>query len=311
MPTSYKDQFYTIDPGNPPASGTAVSFTRQTFTDANDDGLIQPNVGDTFEGTQVTSVWQNDSVTINVPGVGNVTYTGTTFYLAGGLPAVFTPTDGQVLQNGTFVSSTYVTSSTQMPVANTGPTCFTPGTMIQTPDGDRLIEGLKVGDLVNTADHGAQPIRYILRGTFRAAGDVAPIRFSAGSIGNDAPLTVSPQHRMLITGWQAEMFFGVDEVLVAAKHLVNGDTIRQVTGGMVEYIHLVFDQHELVFGQGVPSESFFPGHVRDMEDQAARDELLMLFPDAADLTTEDMQTARCVLRGHDAQILQGHPHLLQ
>ena len=107
------------------------------------------------------------------------------------------------------------------------------------------------------------------------------------------------------------MFFGLDEVLVAAKHLVNGDTIRQVSGGMVEYIHLVFDQHELVFGQGVPSESFFLGHVTDMEDQAARDELLTLFPDAADLTGDEMQTARCVLRGHDAKALQGQPHLLR
>ena len=155
----------------------------------------------------ITQVWQDDTLTINVPGVGNVTYTGVTFYLASGL-AVFTPTDGQVLQNGTFVSSTFVNTATQTPLTDFGPTCFTRGTWIETPTGPRLIEELQQGDLVMTVDDGPQPIKMIVGDSFRAVGDFAPIRFAKGAIGNDAPLVVSPQHRMLIMGWQAELYFG-------------------------------------------------------------------------------------------------------
>ncbi|MGJ8617105.1 MAG: Hint domain-containing protein [Sulfitobacter sp.] len=302
MPTAYEDQFYTIDPGNAPPVGTAVTFQRVEFIDNNDNGLIQPNTGDTYDGVQVTSVWQNDTVTINVPGVGNVTYTGVTFYLASG-PAVFTPTDGQVLQDGTFVSSTFVNTSTQTPVGAFGPTCFTPGTMIDTPDGPKPIEDLKVGDMVTTLDHGAQPIRLITRDRFWAIGDFAPIRFDAGAIGNDAPLVVSPQHRMLITGWQAELYFGQNEVLVAAKHLVNGSSITHVTGGTVEYIHLMFDQHQIVFGGGVPSESYFPEYAMTGSDSAVMSELLMLFPKLKAHAETGWQLARPEVRRAEALLL--------
>lgn len=154
MPTTYKDQFFRVDPGNPPAGGTALTVERAEFIDDNDNGQINPNTGDTFQGIQITSVWFNDTLTINVPGVGNVTYTGTTFYLANGDPAVFTPRDGQALQDGTFVSSTFVTNSTQMPVGTFGPTCFTAGAQIAMADGTKPVEGIVVGDLVETLDGG-------------------------------------------------------------------------------------------------------------------------------------------------------------
>jgi hypothetical protein len=302
MPTAYEDQFYTIDPGNPPPVGTSVTFQRVEFIDTDDNGLIQPNSGDTYNGIQITSVWRNDTLTINVPGVGNVTYTGVTFYLASG-PAVFTPNDGQVLQDGTFVSSTFVNTSTQTPVGAFGPTCFTPGTPIDTPDGPRAIEDLRVGDLVTTLDHGAQPIRLITRDQFCAIDKFAPIRFAVGAIGNDAPLLVSPQHRMLITGWQAELYFGQDEVLVAAKHLVNGHSVTQVLGGTVEYIHLMFDQHQIVSGGGVPSESYFPEHAMNGQDADVMDEILMLFPEFRVNADIGWQLARSEVRKVEALLL--------
>ncbi len=302
MPTAYEDQFYTIDPGNAPAGGTPVTFQRVEFIDTDDDGLIRPNTGDTYNGVQVTSVWQNDTLTINVPGVGNVTYTGVTFYLASG-PAVFTPTDGQVLQDGTFVSSTFVNTSTQTPVGAFGPTCFTPGTLIETPDGPRLIEDLRVGDLITTMDDGAQPIRMVTRDQFRASDDFAPIRFAVGAIGNDVPLVVSPQHRMLITGWQAELYFGEGEVLVAAKHLVNNDTVTRVCGGMVEYIHLMFDHHQIVFGGGVPSESYYPEHAMTAQDADVMVEILALFPDLKTNADAGWEITRPVIKQVEAQLL--------
>ena len=305
MPTAYTDQFFTVDPGNPPTVGTALTFQRAEFIDEDDDGDIRTNSGDTWNGNEIERVWQDDTLTINVPGVGDVTYTGVTFYFVNGDPPVFTPTDGQVLQDGTFVSSTFVTTPTETPVTDFGPTCFTPGTMIETPSGLRAIESLAVGDLVETMDAGPQPIRMILDNSFRACGDVAPIRFEAGAIGNDAPLVVSPQHRVLIRGWQAELFYGQQEVLVAAVHLVNGSSIRQCPGGVVRYIHLLFDGHQIVYGQGVPSESCYPAHLDQAAADQSSDELLRLFPGLAETDFSKLPFVRPVVGRAEASVLIG------
>lgn len=258
MPTAFEDQFFTVDPGNPPPVGTSLTFQRVEFIDEDDDGNIETGTGDTWNGNTISQVWQDDTLTINVPGVGNVTYTGVTFYFSNGDPAVFTPTDGQVLQDGTFVSSTFVTTATETPVTDFGPTCFTPGTLIATPDGTCPVEDLSIGDLVVTMDSGPQPIRFITDDTFPAVGHNTPVLFEAGSIGNEEPLKVSPQHRMLIDGWRAQLFYGESAVLVPAKHLVNGSSIRETPGGEVRYLHVLFDSHQIVFGNGVPSESLYP-----------------------------------------------------
>ena len=160
--------------------------------------------------------------------------------------------------------------------------CFAAGTMIDTAEGEVAIEALQVGDLVRTADHDYQPIRWIGSTKVAATGSVAPILIKAGALGNTRDLKVSPQHRMLLGGWQAEMLFGDDEVLVAAKHLVNDSTILRVEGGEVEYFHMLFDTHEIVFAEGAPSESFHPGEIGwGALAEDARAEILALFPELA------------------------------
>lgn len=302
MPTTYTDQFFTMDPGNPPAFGTALNWASYDYIDNDDNGFIQPGVGDTFDGVEVTSVWYNDVITMNVPGVGNVTITGVTFYLVG-QPAVFTPTDGTVLQNGTFVSSTFVTTSTEIAVGDFGPVCFTPGTMIETVIGPRKIESLRVGDQIVTMDNGLQPILWIGRQSVCATGRFAPIRFCKGAIGNIEDLDVSPEHRILVTGWRAELLFGVDEVLVAAKHLVNGDTIYVRKSAQVEYIHLLFAAHEIILSEGVETESYLPGHAMSRADGEVQAEVLALFPEIDPNAAQHWTPARPVLKQHEAMLL--------
>lgn len=298
MPTTYKDQYFTMDPGNPPGFGTSLSVQRGEFVDNNDNGRINSGTGagDTFEGIAITSVWRDDTITINVPGVGNVTYTGVTLYLAGGNPAIFTPNDGQALQNGTFVSSTFVNTSTNMPVGTLGPTCFTAGAIIDMMCGSKTVEEIEVGDLVKTMDNGAQPVRLVLRQTVRAYGSFAPILFEAGSIGNARAFMVSPEHRMLIADWRAELLMGCDEVLVAAKHLVNGEDVRIVEGGMVEYIHLLFDAHQIVFADGCASESCLPDTGLAQQGDSQQAELLTLFPQLANVKNRTFAARRVIKR---------------
>ncbi len=302
MPTTYTDQFFVIDPGNPPAGGTALTVQKFDFIDQDDDGQITTTGGDTFNGLTITSVWLNDTITVNIPGTGNVTITGVTFYVAGG-PAVFTPTDGTVLEDATFVSSTFVNTSTQVSVGSFGPPCFTRGTMISTPDGECAVEDLQPGDLVLTRDHGPQPVLHISHGVFPAMGRNAPIRICQGALGNGADLWVSQQHRMLIDDWRAQVYFGEDEVLVAAKHLVNGDTIYVHEGGKVEYFHLLFDGHQIIWGGGIPSESYFPAQFVERADEQTLREIQRLFPDICLFAAVLEQAARPVVPGRAAILL--------
>jgi hypothetical protein len=183
--------------------------------------------------------------------------------------------------------------------------CFAAGTMIDTPEGEKPIESLSVGDLVRTADHDYQPIRWIGSSKVAAVGHVAPILIKAGALGNTRDLRVSPQHRILLGGWQAEILFGDDEVLVAAKHLVNDSTILRAEGGEVEYFHMLFDTHEIVFAEGAPSESFHPGQEGwGALAEDARAEILELFPAlAVQGFAEYGASVRRSLRAYEAIVL--------
>lgn len=159
-------------------------------------------------------------------------------------------------------------------------TCFVEGARLATPSGPRAVEDLTPGDMVNTRDSGALPVRWVGSRTLQAKSHMAPIVFLPGAIGNTAELRVSPHHRMLIGGWRAEALFGEHEVLVAAKDLVNGDTIYRAEGGTVTYWHIMFDRHEIVTSEGIASESFHPAAAGlDALEQAVRDEVLELFPE--------------------------------
>ncbi|WP_460274794.1 Hint domain-containing protein [Celeribacter sp. ULVN23_4] len=182
--------------------------------------------------------------------------------------------------------------------------CFAQGTRIATPYGPRPVEDLHPGDLIITMDNGIQPLRWVGARTVPAMGRFAPIEITKGALGNASDLIVSPQHRLLIRDWRSEMLFGTSEVFSAAKHLVNGTTIRERAGGVVTYYHLMFDRHEVIFAEETPTESF---HVSNLSltgvADAARDELFGLFPELRALPNQHGDTARKCLKAHETEIL--------
>ncbi|MEP3347809.1 MAG: Hint domain-containing protein [Litoreibacter sp.] len=191
------------------------------------------------------------------------------------------------------------------------PPCFTSGTMIETPSGMRRIEDIAVGDVVCTLDSGAKPVNWVGR-TELSALDLAdqprlrPVFIAKDAIAPGEPardMLVSPQHRILLGGVDVELMFARDEVLVAAIHLVNGHSIRQIDGqDGVDYMHLAFDQHEVVMSDGLPTESFFPGAtVLNGFDAAVRAELETLFPGCS--KDKGSEAARTCLTGREAQVL--------
>ena len=185
-------------------------------------------------------------------------------------------------------------------------TCFTPGTRIITSTGARAIEDLQVGDEIYTFDAGLQPLRWIGRTTVLAHGAHAPVRIRAGALGNSRDMEVSPQHRMMLSDWRCDVVCGTDEVLAPALHLVNDSTITRRLGGTVDYIHLLFDTHQIVFADGIPSESFHPGPrgIAAMPD-ATRQELLALFPNLSDDLDSFGPAARYSARAHEVRVIAG------
>lgn len=183
-------------------------------------------------------------------------------------------------------------------------TCFVRGTSIETANGPIPVEHLQPGDLLRTVDNGLQPLRWVGNRTVAAKGDFAPILFTEGALGNDRPLRVSPQHRIMLSGWRAELLYGQPEVLAAAKSLLNGETIVREVGGEVEYFHIMFDQHELVYAAGIESESFHPGQMAwPTLSDAAREEILTLFPELRESGVEAYGgPVRPMIKAHEAQL---------
>lgn len=194
------------------------------------------------------------------------------FFAANGQVASFvmTPSPGDT------AAATY-TGAAYTPLV----TCFVRGTHIEVESGNETkVEDLRVGDLVLTKDHGLQAIKWIGSTTVRGVEKLAPIVFKKGALGNTRELRVSPQHRMLITSGEVELLFAELEALVSAKSLVNDRTIVQVNEDIVEYYHILFDQHEVIFSEGIPSESLYLGKeaIKALSDEA-RAEILELFPE--------------------------------
>jgi hypothetical protein len=148
-----------------------------------------------------------------------------------------------------------------------GVICFVAGTHLLTPEGPRPVELIGPGDSVLTRDNGAQEVRW--SGYQRLSGarlfampHLRPIRIRSGAMGEDRPegdLLVSPEHQLLLRDTQARDLFNEPEVLVAARDLVDGRTIRPEAGLRdVTYVHLLTARHEIVWANGVEAETFHP-----------------------------------------------------
>ncbi len=183
--------------------------------------------------------------------------------------------------------------------------CFTPGTLIETAYGPRPVETLRLGDLIVTRDSGLQPLRWIGKKTVEAKGNLAPIELSPTILQDaKAPLLVSPQHRILWSGPRAQLLFGDREVLVAAAHLLDNPAVRRREGGDVTYLHLMLDQHEVIYANGAATESFFPGdEALSALNPEGRDEMFDLFPELRSHLGAFGDTARMCLKRHEARLL--------
>lgn len=183
--------------------------------------------------------------------------------------------------------------------------CFARGTLIETEFGPLPVEMLVEGVQVLTRDNGLVAIRWIGSRklgphALQTSPELKPIRISAGALGEDSPrvdLLVSPQHRILVRSRIAQKIFGSDEVLVAAKQLLQLDGIDIAHDCVeVEYFHILFDQHEIVWSNGAETESLYTGTeaLRTL-GRAAREEIFTIFPELREQSQDDVPAGARVL----------------
>ncbi len=191
--------------------------------------------------------------------VGSVEVDGVTYVVFGG---------GGTLQQG---STYFFRGVADDPASHTGPgtdfaassistdtfiVCFAAGTQIATPEGEAAVEALKIGDLVATADGRAVPVKWIGRQTvhklFTPAERFAPVRVTAGALGNGLPhtdLVLTADHALILDG-----------LAINAGALVNGTTIAYdpvaSLPDRVTYYHVETADHDVILANGAAAETF-------------------------------------------------------
>jgi hypothetical protein len=257
------------------------------FVPTTTSTVTQFVVGTTTYVSGQTAYRTEGDLTINADG--SFIFTPAPNYNGPGPVTTYTVDDGTSIETSSLIISVEPVSET-LPKPE-GVICFTKGTWIATSDGETLIENLAVGDLIQTLDHGQQPLRWI--GCRYLGADeltenpkLRPIRICKNVVSTDqrvGDLVVSPQHRILVASKVVARMFDSTEVLVAAKHLlaIEGVDIA-LDFETVTYFHILLDQHEVIFANGVPAESLYLGYeAQKCLSLAGRQEVFALFPEVA------------------------------
>lgn len=192
----------------------------------------------------------------NVMQSGNTfTYNSTTYTFSGtGTSGGFFATSGGTTYYFSDASIAANTNIGSIDTAGTELVCFLAGTMIATPDGEKPIENLAVGEDIVSADGRVLKVKFVSRQTvvprFHNSPRARPVRIARGALGENLPardLFVSPGHAILVDG-----------ILARAGALVNGTTISQAAAMEKSFIYynIECDDHELIVAEGLACESF-------------------------------------------------------
>lgn len=132
--------------------------------------------------------------------------------------------------------------------------CIAGGAIIETDLGPRLVESLLEDGGVKTVDSGFQEELWIGRRHLNAEtlarnSHLRPVRIAAGSMGQYLPrsdIVVSPQHRICVNVWHAELCFGHEELLAPAKSFLELEGVDVLEASTGTHFYLLFERHELL-----------------------------------------------------------------
>jgi autotransporter-associated beta strand protein len=248
----------------------AFSTTSGELGLANDAGFTNTLSGLIVgSGGAKTDFVDIEGHTVTISSVAGQGTTSGTIHLSDGV--VLTLAN---LSSPTWFANTVGDGTTGTDVFASNVACYCRGTLILTDMGEVPVEELAIGDNVMTLSGAAKPIRWIGRRSYAArfiVGNraVLPIRIAAGALADRLPardLFVSPEHALYIDG-----------VLVPARQLVNGASVVQAEAvEQVDYFHIELEAHNIIFAEGMPSESYIDCDNRGMFHNG--DEFARLYP---------------------------------
>jgi len=242
-----------------------------------DPGVSNFTLGDSPIGTGSSFV---GSDTIDMQGVvaTSASFTQNSFFgsTSPGGTLVLDNSAGQVVGEVFLSVGTYASNGFSIETVNGGTeitVCFAAGTRILTPEGEKEIDHLKVGDMVVAQGGRLAPIRWIghrhIDNTKHPRPEtVLPVQFEPDAIKDGVParhLFVSPDHALFIDGH-----------LIPAKALINGYSIRQVARKSVDYYHLELDRHDVIYAEETAVESYLDTGNRHFFDGSKQ---VVLHPD--------------------------------
>jgi hypothetical protein len=134
--------------------------------------------------------------------------------------------------------------------------CFLKNTEIMTAHGKVRVNNLKIGDRVQTSNDKFSPVKFIgkrvlIKTDSKWIPQIEPILIKKDAFGLGTPvrdLYVSPEHAIYLEG----LFYRAEE-------LVNEKTIARMgetPENEIEYFHIDLGFHDLVYAEGIPTESF-------------------------------------------------------
>lgn len=299
--------------GNPSSSSDLVVTTKSgdaepRFFEIGDTYDLTFNIGGASYVLSDAAVIRSDAA----PGGGGIIVFEGTDNSGTATQVLWTPDfnlQGWYNSNHDSNGNAYFWTSDQNASYSHGYVCFAAETLIATPHGPMRAGDIEPGDRVDTLDSGTQIVRWAGRMRLPGQGAGAPIRFAAGAIGNDAPLRLSPQHRVLIRSERAELMFCAPEVLVPAKAMINGGTIRPAPCAAITYVHLLLDRHEMLWAEGALCESLFLGDraLALLEGAGPDDPDCRMIEGLRRMTGLHDAPARPLLTAAEARVLLGHP----
>ena len=255
------------------ATGGIDTVSDFSISDDDDDGFFndQLDVSDLTGGTGFGGSIRTQDVTVTDDGFGNALLS-------------FPGGESLVLEG---VAPAQITTASQLHSA--GIPCFTPEVQLATKRGAVPAGEIQVGDLLQTADNGYQPVlwvgkRRLNRAELAKRPHLRPYCIRPdGVLSPDRPMLLSPQHRLLVNKKTFEYNTPVSESFLSAKLLAEIDETCQPqtdTPDGVTYVHLMTEHHEVVFAEGIATETFWPGP-EAVRGLSAKDlhELFELFPE--------------------------------